>query len=222
MLRSFQDVPGWREAFRAAAQRLDEVRTGSLFPHGETLCGEPVRAFTLRDWTILDHAQNPFVAGGELNALAAMKVVWLLHAKWSKRSWLADKRQARMMRRIMRRFRGDEAAIVDAVYSHLDDAFLDMPGRYDTGGKKGISATKWPRKAFAVEFTGDIMRSYPSFRFEELMMMPLACFWQWLHDARSARDPEYRNYQETDAVNQRACDELNRIRQSWREAVSRN
>lgn len=222
MLRSFKDVPGWREAFRAAAKRLDEVRTGSLFAQEETLCDEPVRAFTLRDWVVLDHAQNPFLAGGELTALSAIKVVWLLHRDWAPRSWLADRRQARLIRRVLRRYRGDEDAIIAAVHAYIDDAFLDMPGRYVKSERRGISATKWPRKTFAVEFCGEIMRQFPSFRFEELMTAPLAAFWQWLHEARSQRDPEYRNYQETDAVNQRACEELNRVRREWREAVSRN
>jgi hypothetical protein len=42
--------------------------------------------------------------------------------------------------------------------------------------------------------------------------MPLAQFWQWLHDARAFKNPEYRNRQLTDEVNGAACNELNRIR----------
>jgi hypothetical protein len=218
MLRSFQDVPGWREAFRAAAKRLDEVRTGSLFPHPLFLCGEPVRAFTLRDWVILDHAQNPFVSGGEIQEVHALKVIWLLHKDWSERGAFSDRRQLRMFSRVGKRTT-DDLEVINEVNVFIDDAFLDMPGRYSTGRKKGISATKWPRKSFAVDLCAEIMGAFPSFTFEALMQMPLAAFWQWLHAARKIEDPAYRNYQETDAVNARACDELNRLRA---EAVSRN
>jgi hypothetical protein len=176
----------------------------------------------LRDWTILDHAHNPLVAGGKPEIIHALKVVWLIHVRWGERSLRNDWRQLRIFARVLRRYRKNPERIMAEVYAFLDDAFLDQPGRYSSGGKTGISATKWPRKALAVELCGEVMSAFPSFRFEELMEMPLAAFWQWLNAARKVKDPEYRNYQETDAVNAQACEQLNRIRQEWRDAVAKN
>ena len=216
--RSFTEVAGWREAFRAAAKRLDEVRVGSLFTSLTLLCGEPVRAFCLRDWAVLDQAGNTFVAGGMRETMHALKVIWLVHDEWQPRGKKADKAQMAMMRRVMLRYKGDEFAILKEVEDYLDDAFLDMPGRYSEK-KGGCGPTNWPRMAYEVEACAEIMSAFPSFRFEELFTMPLAQFWQWLNAARRKADPEYRNYQETDAVNARA---LRVVNEAKRELASRN
>ena len=47
--------------------------------------------------------------------------------------------------------------------------------------------------------------------------MPLSQFWQWLHEARTAENPEYKNHQMTDLVNRQANAELNRLRREAKE-----
>lgn len=217
--RSFREVPGWREAFAEAAQRLDEVRTGSLF--GDVtldLCGERVRTFTLSDWVLLDDAKNPFFSGGKPTVAHALKVLWIVHHEYAPRGFFSNRRQARMFARVLRRYRMNLDALIDDVFDFVDDAFLDMPGRYATGSARGMSPTKWPRKHYAIDLAAEIMQRFPSFSFKALRSMPLAQFWQWLHAARACSDSEYRNYQETDAVNAAACAELNRINKQEREA----
>jgi hypothetical protein len=212
-LRSFRDVPGWREAFRESAQRLDEVRTGSLFALPETVCGEPVRALTLADWTVLDQADNPFVAGGVRTVAHAVNLLWLLSPNFRYNGRWAKFRRGLMAHRVMRRMGCNEAAILDAVDRFVDDAFLDAPGRFSgPGGAKVPDAPNWPRKALEVELCAEIMTQFPAFTFEGLRRMPLALFWQWLHEARAKRNPEYRNRQITDEVNARANSEFNRLR----------
>jgi hypothetical protein len=229
--RSFTEVAGWREAFRDAAQRLDEVRTGSLFPEVPTLlCGEPVRPLTLRDWTLLDQADSPLVAGGEVGLGHCTTLIWLLSPRYLPGCGArARMRRALLVGRVYRANRYDEGAVIKQVLRFVDDAFLDLPGRFSKGKPGGgISPTQWPRKAQEIELCGEIMRAYPSFTYAELRAMPLAQFWQWLHDARASTVEQirihapgaidsYRNYQLTDEVNAQACDTLNRLR---REAAS--
>lgn len=221
--RSFQEIEGWRESFRAAAKRLDDVRTGSLFPSLPTrLCGEPVRAFTMRDWTVLDQADSPFVAGGRVTVAHCVSLLWILAPNYRINGRLARFMRARLTWRVMKRNGYDEDAIVRECMDFVDDAFIDWPGRFTprkAGGGGGISATRWPRKCAEIEYCSDVMRVYPSFRYEELVGMPLAQFWQWLHEARSTLNPEYRNYQLTDEVNAQASAELNRLRREQLEAA---
>jgi hypothetical protein len=222
-LRSFTEVEGWRESFREAARRLDEVRVGSLFTDPTLLCGESVLPFSFRAWTVLHQGDNPFVSGGERTTLDALKVIWVCHTEHAPRSKKADKAQAKMFARVLRRFKGDELAIIEEVEQFVDDAFIDSPGRFSRGDGKRIAATEWPRIALDVGLCSEVMAAFPSFRFAELWTMPLAQLWQWLHSARRLKNPEYRNYQLTDDVNARACRVLNQInRQAAEEAVSKN
>lgn len=225
--RSFTEVAGWREAFREAARRLDEVRTGSLFPEiPATLCGEPVRAFTLRDWTILDQAENPLVAGGRVSVESCCVLLRLLRAKPGKPA-SAGKigmfRRALFVARVIRRNRYDESAVVTKCIRFIDDAFLDHPCRFAAKTEpSGCSPTTWPRKAQEIDLCAEVMRMYPSFSYDELRSMPLAQFWQWYHAARAAEIDNmrvhapglsgYRNYQLTDKVNADACARLNQMR----------
>lgn len=218
--RSFTEVPGWREAFRDAAKRLDEVRTGSLFPDLPTqVCGEPVRLFSMQDWTVLDQADNPLVAGGAVSLAHCCNLLWLLSPRYRRDGWIARFLRRRLSLRVLRRAGYDEAKVIHEVMDFVDDAFLDWPGRFAAPSKSGgISPVQWPRKAREIELCGEVMQAYPSFRYEELRAMPLAQFWQWLHDARgvlferAGSKTPYRNYQLTDEVNQQACDEANRLR----------
>lgn len=215
--RTFSEVPGWRESFREAARRLDEIRTGSLFPSiADTLCGERVRALTLADWTILEHAQNPFVSGTVRTVPHAVKIVWMLSRKRCGDSRITRFRQAWLVGKILRRARYDELGIIEEVDRFIDDAFLDMPGRFSPPSKEGgRSAVNWPRKAMEIELCGEIMAQFPSFTYADLRALPLAQFWQWLHEARAQFSlknnlPTYRNHQLTDEVNLRANEEVNR------------
>ncbi len=119
----------------------------------------------------------------------------------------------------MRRYSFNELEIIAQARAFMDDWFVDMPGYFEASGGDGSGPVNWPRKTLQVELCSDVMRVFPSFRFEDLQRMPLALFWQWLHAARAVRVTEYRNYQLTDFVNTKANAELNRLK---REAVSRN
>lgn len=197
-----------------AAEKLDNVRTDSLFPSlPHTLLGREVRSFTLADWTLLHAAKNPYVAGGQATAAHAVSVLWILSqprhridTRWTRfrRSWLTW--------RVMKRYAFDEARIIDEVREFVGDAFLDMPGRFAVTEKRGTNPVHWPRKTMEVELCAEIIAEFPSFTREDLRWMPLAQFWQWLHAARVLRVPDYRNYQLTDSVNSQAIMELNRLR----------
>lgn len=219
---TFRDVAGWREDFKEAARRLDEVRTNSLFNLPSVVCGQRVRDITITDWLILDQADNPFVAGGPRTVAHASNLLWLLSPSFRRDSWLARLLRRRLIWKIMLWARFDEGKVIDDVESFVDDAFIDSPGRFENGKSSGPSATTWERKSFAVERCGEIMNQFPSLTFEALRKMPLALFWQWLHEARAQdayvnkREP-YRNYQLTDAVNTAAMAEFNRIKKRERE-----
>lgn len=224
--RTFTEVPGWREAFQDAAERLDHVRTGSLFPDLPlTLCGQRVRPLTLADWTVLDQADNPFVAGGVRTVAHAANIVWLLSPRWRRDCRFARFLRGYITRRILQHAACDELGIIEDVGRFVDDAFLDAPGVFsgtpENGGSR--SPVNWPRKAMEVELCAEIMAQFPGFTFEGLRRMPLPLFWQWLHEARSkwalAHDTKYRNYQLTDSVNTAACAELNRLRKEAAEAA---
>lgn len=221
--RTFSEVPGWRESFREAARRLDEIRTSSLFDIPSPLCGERVRPLTLADWTVLEHVQNPFVSGGVRTVPHAVKIVWILSRKRCADSRITRFRQAWLLAKILRTARYDELAIIEEVDRFIDDAFLDMPGRFSAPAKgAGRNAVNWPRKAMEIELCAEIMAQFPSFTYAELRGLPLAQFWQWLHEARAQFSlkndmPAYRNHQLTDEVNLRANDEVNR---QMREAKS--
>lgn len=219
-LRSFRDVPGWRESFRESAQRLDEVRTGSLFAFPQRICGEPVRALTLADWTVLDQADNPFVAGGVLTVAHAANILWLLSPGFRYDGRWARFKRGLLVGRVMRRMGCNEAAIIEEVDRFIDDAFLDAPGRFSGKPGKGLDAVNWPRKSLEVELCAEVMNQFPALTFDRLRSMPLALFWQWLHEARAKKNPDYRNYQLTDAVNTRANSEFNRLRRAATEKAS--
>jgi hypothetical protein len=213
---SFTQIEGWRESFDAARERLDQTRTEALFPEiPSDLAGFRVRAFTLRDWTVLEAAGNPFVVGGTCTLPDAANVVWQLRAgpllrHFSGRGRIGKALRSFVAEMILRRSRYDELAAVAEISAFVDDAFLDMPGRFAKAG--GASPTELPRYASEVSLCGEVMAQFPSFRFHELRAMPLAQFWQWMHKARRKEDPEYRNDQLTDEVNRRALGELRRLR----------
>jgi hypothetical protein len=222
--RSFREVAGWREAFMEAAEKLDNVRTDSLFPSlPHSLLGREVRAFTLADWTLLHAAKNPYVAGGEPTAAHAVSVLWILSAPQHRLdSRLNRFRRSLLTWRVMKRCAFDEARIVQAVSDFIDDAFIDMPGRFSASAKRGTNPVHWPRKSHEVELCAEVMAQFPAFTREALRWMPLAQFWQWLHAARALRVPDYRNYQLTDSVNSQAVLELNRMRAQAAASVSEN
>lgn len=220
--RTFRDVAGWREDFREAAKRLDEVRANSLFDLPSVVCGQRVRDLTLTDWLILDQAGNPFVAGGTRTAAHASNLLWLLSPSFRFDSWFSRLLRRILIWRVLLWARFDEGKVIDAVEALVDDAFLDSPGRFSKRKSAGPSVTNWPRKSFAIELCSEIMSQFPSLTFDALRKMPLALFWQWLHEARAQdayankRDP-YRNYQLTDAINTAAMAEFNRIKKRERE-----
>lgn len=219
-LTSFTQVPGWREEFERAKKRLSETRTDSLFPEiPEVLCGETVRAFSLRDWTIMEQAGNPLVSGGHATADHASNVLWLLRAGW--RARIKEGRLARFLRaftlnRVLQRYNYDELAVVADVATFIDDALLDMPGR--SSRPAPFDPTKEPRFSSDINICGEIMGAFPAFDFHTLHTMPLAQLWQWLHRARKLRDPEYRNDQITDEINRKALGEKNRINEQLKAA----
>jgi hypothetical protein len=216
--RSFTEVTGWRDAFKDAARRLDEIRTGSLFDLPHDLLGESVRSLSFADWTLLEQADNPLVVGGQVSVAHASNLVWLLSPHFRRNCLRARISRRILLWRIVLRYRFNELEIVSQAKAFVDDSFVDMPGYFATGSG-GTSPTEWPRKTTQVDLCAEIMAQFPSFKFDELRTMPLALFWQWLHAARSKKYPEYRNYQLTDAVNTAAMSELNRIK---RELASRN
>lgn len=221
-LTSFTQVPGWREAFDEAHKRLVETRTGSLFPEiADELCGERVRAFSLRDWTIMEQARSPLVCGGPSSIDHAVNVLWLLRtglvARLSGNGRIARAYRAAMLNRVLRRHRYDELAVVAQVAAFIDDALLDMPGR--GSAPQGLNPTAVPRVALDIALCAEVMHAFPSFRFTELHAMPLAQFWQWLHRARKKEDPEYRNDQITDEVNRQALGEKRRINAALAQAA---
>lgn len=220
----FYEVPGWRDQFRAAAERLDIVRTGSLFPEIPlTLCGQRVRALTLADWTLLEHAQNPLFVGGQCGVEHAAGLIWVLSPEFRRDCKISRFWRAWKVYRVMRWANYDEMAVINAVMAFVDDAFLDAPGHFDKSSKpQGKSAVNWSRKAMEIELCAEVMTEFPAFSHAYLRKMPLAQFWQWLHEARSQfcsknKLDKYRNFQLTDQINQEANDEVNRIRREERE-----
>lgn len=218
--KSFTEVEGWRESFKEAAEKQEETRASSLFPEVPTLLlGEPVRQFSLADWTLLDLAGNPFVSGGELTAAHAISVVWVLRKRWR---WAGHGRVARALRRLLLsgllvRYKFNESAIVDEVGAFMDSAFMDMPGRYDESDRKGgFNPVNMPRQAFEISLCCEVAAAFPSFSYAQLRTMPLAQFWQWLNAARKKADPEYRNSQPTDLVNRHYLGKLNAIKRAHR------
>ncbi len=221
--KSFTQVEGWRESFESAAKKQELIRASSLFPEvPQTLCGEDVRAVTLADWTLLaTMARSPFFVGGFPEVKHASNVIWVLRRKWLKvgHGWFSKLLRRGLMAVLLVRFRGNTERIVNEVSSFLDDAFIDMPGVFspDDGKKRGLNPVRMPHVAAEIAFCGEVMAQFPSFKYEELRRMPIAQFWQWLHEAREARDTDYRNPQMTDLVNRNANAELNRLRREFSE-----
>ncbi len=224
--KSFTQVEGWRESFEAAAKKQEAIRASSLFAEVPVvLCGEDVRALTLADWTLLSTmAKNPFFTGGFPEPKHASNIIWILRRRWLNLGHGALSRFLRrwQLARILARHKGDSARIVQEVSEFIDDAFLDLPGAFapDDLKTRGINPVRMPHVAAEVALCAEIMSQFPSFRFDDLRRMPLPLFWQWLHEARSMEDPEYKNTQMTDLVNRRANAELNRMRREQREKDS--
>jgi hypothetical protein len=221
--KSFTQVEGWRESFAAAAKKQELIRASSLFPEVPvTLCGEEVRALTLADWTLLSTmARSPFFVGGFPEAKHASNVIWLLRRRWLSvgHGWLSRVLRRWQLWTLLARYGFNEKRIVDEVSAFIDDAFIDMPGAFapDDGKKNGLNPTRMPHVTAEISFCGEVMEQFPSFRYGDLRRMALPQFWQWLHEARTANDPEYHNPQMTDLVNRNANAELNRLRREERE-----
>lgn len=214
---SFTQVEGWRESFDAARQRLEDTRTVSLFAEiRHDLCGETVRAFTLRDWSIMRDAKNPIIVGGEVLIEHAVSALWILradHLKAGNGRWSRFLRSMKMAR-VVWRHRNNKQAIIDAVCDFIDDAFIDLPGRFNPNTSKAVAfnPSTAERTVFEVSLSAEIMRAFPSFSFESLRTMPLAQFWQFLHEARIKENPDYRSPQLSDLVNRNAVRHLNQLR----------
>jgi len=230
-IKSFTQVEGWRESFKAAAEKQETIRAGSLFPEvPQTLLGEEVRALTLADWTLLAViAKNPFFSSPFADVSHASNIVWVLkHRVWLARMVLraigngrfTKLLRKRLFKRILKRYAFDKDRIVNEVNAFIADAFMDSPNYYapDDRKPKGINPTKMPQVAFEISACGEIMEAFPSFTFDKLRTMALPQFWQWLHSARKIENPDYKNHQLTDFVNRDANAEYNRIRREEKSA----
>lgn len=220
--KSFTQVEGWREEFSAAWRQQEETRAESLFPAIKIeVAGEPVRPFSLRLWTVLEAAGNPFVAGGAVSEGAAVSLLWVCRRpSWADAlglRWLDRlRRRALVCRAALRKIRSGAAMdVVAEVDAYVEAAFMDAPRSADKKAS-GFNPTQMPRRHFAVEMVGEIIAEFPALSSDALMDMPLAQFWQWLHSSRcrvAARNgEEYRNQQPTDRVNRRANAKLNQMR----------
>lgn len=219
--KSFTQVEGWREEFSAAWRAQDTARTEALFPDlPREVAGEPARALTLRLWTILDAADNPFVGGGEMSVAAATSLLWVVR----KPSPFVDSLFSPWFTRFLRRCLIWRVAIrerqgvdtVGEVAAFVEEAFMDAPAA--DGKTPAFNPVQMPGKHFAVSLCSEVLAEFPAFTTDALLDMPLAQFWQWFHAAReqaSARNGrDYRHLQPTDRVNRAANRKLNAMRKA--------
>ena len=131
---TIHDVPGLRDAMRAAWERQENVRLETYLDFRRDVAGFPVVQFTLRHWIRLELMGNPFVAGGKKTTAAALSLLWQLSPKFIKgNSPLARWRRfrhrlyyERLCLLLLRRkhLHLDLVALVD---KWVDDQFLDAP-----------------------------------------------------------------------------------------------
>lgn len=218
--RSFTQVEGYREDFDAALKKQHEVRTFSLFRYSDVLFGVRVHPLSLRTWTILDLKGNSLVRGGEVKADDCINALWILRAEWLKvgeATRLAKFLRVFRANRILHRAGYNHHAIKSEVAAYIDDAFLDMPGRFNETPSDPLNSIHRPSVSLEVQLASEVMQKFPSMTFGELRNMPLAQFWQWLNRARKIDDPEYKPDQLTDQVNRRYVGRLNAMRRADRE-----
>ncbi len=203
---TIHDVPGLRDAMRAAWERQENVRLETYLDFRRDVAGFPVVQFTLRHWIRLELMGNPFVAGGKKTTAAALSLLWQLSPKFIKgNSPLARWRRfrhrlyyERLCLLLLRRkhLHLDLVALVD---KWVDDQFLDAPGgphrESPSPDKKQLLRTT----SFVADLMDDIAGDY-HWRMGEILDLPLPQLWQARNAILERRIQDFRNGQLTDVI----------------------
>lgn len=171
---------------------LSDVRADAVADMPLQLCGWTVRHLTLRDVFWLDAAGCKYITGGTVTLADALKLLWYVHGWSARKAGLSRAILRRLMIR-MTTMRMDATEIMQQVSSYVDRHFLDAPHRYVAPSNDGPSRLSTPY-ALPLGLAHDVMAAYPSYRYAELVELPLPHFWQVYHHACRALDPSYQHY----------------------------
>lgn len=118
-----EGVQSWAELeveLERAAQKEKEIRLAAWLGLPIELCGVPINHMTLRHYTLLETAGNPFVVGGVPGAGAVAQFLWFLSKDFS----LDEGEQKKFMRAVgALNYRDAVAEIRD----YISDVFFDLP-----------------------------------------------------------------------------------------------
>lgn len=180
------------------------VRQSSLrlkaFANGKykyEVAGEMLAGLTLSDICELYADGNSFVAGGKLDVIDAVKVLWR-GCDYSKR----ENDSYKFTRRLMKRYLDSE--LIELAGNYIDDMFLDSGEFYDEyttqkndDNKKKAPPPKYTMASLVVDQIARIYHWSP----DVILSMPLPQVWQFYHLARQTENPKYSWRQLTDHVN---------------------
>lgn len=160
------------------------------------VAGEMLASLTLADVCELYLNGNSFVAGGTLEVLDAVQVLWLTCDKTDKRN-----DAGLFTRRLLKKY--SESELIEFAGNFIDDMFLDS-GDFVDDDTENSNETNEKRKppyyTMASLIVAELARAY-HWKAEDILTMPLPQVWQFLHLARKYENPKYNWRQLTDHIN---------------------
>ena len=172
------------ENFRGAVVREGYARlaafSGLKYPF--TVCGEPLRAMTLRDTVEMQIAGSPFWFGGKYDVLDALTVLYIVS-----RSRAEGEGAREFSRRLAKKFPNFE--ICQEAENYVADMFLDC-GALEVGDTAEKKKQKPPHYLNAAVYVHEIASAY-GWAPDTVLSLPLGQVYQYLHLIRAAKDGNY-------------------------------
>ena len=172
------------ENFRGAVVREGYARlaafSGLKYPF--TVCGEPLRAMTLRDTVEMQIAGSPFWFGGKCDVLDALTVLYIVSQARAEGVGAKE-----FSRRVAKKFLNFE--ICQEAENYVADMFLDC-GALEVGAAAGKTKQKPPHYLNAAVYVNEIA-SASGWAPDTVLSLPLGQVYQYLHLIRAAKDGDY-------------------------------
>ena len=192
----------------------ETVRAESLFLDVVPLelCGVSIHPMNIQHFSILAEANNGVLVNYG-NLFEAASLIYVLRKRKFGRLlnllqilWWARKKKKED------HFTTLEEIITNEASTFVNRNLMDLPGRYSEPGSGNINPLDFPRINYAVERVAIVMHAFPSLSLDELKVMPLPLFWQFLRMAIQKSNPEYLGTQPTDLIKTWGLVELRKLK----------
>lgn len=182
-----------RVLLAGAFKRQSQLRL-LAFANGEykyEYAGLFLRALTLSDICELYANGNSFIAGGKLETLDAIQVLWRC-------SDSAEIDAEKFAKNLLHQFLSAE--LISEVEKFVDDMFLDSGSWPEEATGETPKKKAPPQYNMASLIVAELARAY-HWSAHDILTLPLPQIWQYLHLARKHEDTKYNWKQLTDHLN---------------------